>query len=71
MTETFEFIPNSFLIHSFNYSIPPALSAMATVLHLLQQGMFIPRPPLTEENLPDQTGKVHIVTGGYSGLAMN
>lgn len=41
---------------------------MATALRLLQQGMFIPHPSLTEENLSDQTGKVHIVTGGYSGI---
>ncbi|KFZ10022.1 hypothetical protein V502_08374 [Pseudogymnoascus sp. VKM F-4520 (FW-2644)] len=41
---------------------------MATALRLLQQGMFIPQPSLTEENISDQTGKVHIVTGGYSGV---
>lgn len=41
-------------------------------LHYLTQSMpqsaFIPTPPLTEKNLPDQTGRVHIVTGGYAGV---
>jgi NAD(P)-dependent dehydrogenase (short-subunit alcohol dehydrogenase family) len=32
------------------------------------QSFFIPKPPFTEDHLPDQTGKVHIVTGGYAGL---
>ncbi|GME26200.1 Short-chain dehydrogenase [Neofusicoccum parvum] len=32
------------------------------------QSFFIPAPPLTPENLGDQTGKVFIVTGGYSGV---
>ncbi|OAA40010.1 short-chain dehydrogenase [Metarhizium rileyi] len=32
------------------------------------QSFFIPKPLLTEENLPDQTGRVHIVTGGYAGI---
>ncbi|KAK3056547.1 short-chain alcohol dehydrogenase [Extremus antarcticus] len=31
------------------------------------QSFFIPRPTLTEENLPDQIGRVFIVTGGYAG----
>lgn len=30
--------------------------------------MCIPQPSLTEENVSDQTDKVHIVTGGYSGV---
>ncbi|KAJ6781285.1 hypothetical protein PWT90_05044 [Aphanocladium album] len=34
----------------------------------LPQSAFIPSPPLTEKNLPDQTGKVHIVTGANSGV---
>jgi NAD(P)-dependent dehydrogenase (short-subunit alcohol dehydrogenase family) len=29
---------------------------------------FPPKPSLTEQNLPDQTGKVFIVTGGTSGV---
>ena len=36
--------------------------------NLFSQFFFIPPPPLTEVNLPDQSGKVHIVTGGYSGI---
>ena len=28
----------------------------------------IPAPDLTEKNLPNQAGKVHIVTGGYAGV---
>ncbi|TKA83936.1 hypothetical protein B0A55_00202 [Friedmanniomyces simplex] len=31
------------------------------------QCFFIGTPPLTEKNLPDQTGRVLIVTGGYAG----
>ncbi|ATY63609.1 short-chain dehydrogenase [Cordyceps militaris] len=34
----------------------------------LPQSAFIPSPPLTEANLPDQTGRVHIVTGANSGV---
>ncbi|KAF1989172.1 short-chain dehydrogenase [Aulographum hederae CBS 113979] len=30
--------------------------------------MVPPSPPLTEKNLPNQSGKVFIVTGGYSGI---
>ncbi|KAG6013826.1 hypothetical protein E4U43_007091 [Claviceps pusilla] len=32
------------------------------------QSFLIPKPALTEENLADQLGKVHIVTGGYAGV---
>lgn len=32
------------------------------------QSYCIPAPTLTEKNLPDQAGKVHIVTGGYAGV---
>ncbi|KAL9608734.1 MAG: hypothetical protein Q9167_006452 [Letrouitia subvulpina] len=32
------------------------------------QSFFIPAPPFTESSLPDQSGKVHIVTGGYTGI---
>ena len=34
----------------------------------LSQSYFIPTPSLTEKNLPDQSGRVHIVTGGYAGV---
>lgn len=32
------------------------------------QSIHIPKPTLTEKTLPDQAGKVHIVTGGYAGV---
>lgn len=32
------------------------------------QSLCIGKPQFTEEHLPDQTGKVHIVTGGYAGV---
>ena len=32
------------------------------------QSFRIPPPPLTEKNLPDQTGKVFMITGGYAGV---
>lgn len=32
-----------------------------------KQCYFIPTPTLTEQNLPDQSGRVCIVTGGYAG----
>lgn len=35
------------------------------------QSWFIPKPPLTEENLPDQTGRVCIITGGYAGVGFH
>lgn len=34
----------------------------------LSQTFNIPEPTLTEENLPDQAGRVHLVTGGYTGI---
>ncbi|KAJ6120150.1 short-chain dehydrogenase [Penicillium sp. IBT 18751x] len=35
---------------------------------LWTQSFRIPSPSLTEKNLPDQKGRVHIVTGGYAGV---
>lgn len=32
------------------------------------QSYFIPKPTLTEDNLPDQTGRVCLITGGYAGV---
>jgi len=32
-----------------------------------RQSFSLPKPELTEQNCPDQTGRVHIVTGGYGG----
>ncbi|MCJ1307887.1 hypothetical protein MMC25_001535 [Agyrium rufum] len=44
------------------------MSAIIEVLsNFFRQSFFLPKPTLTEENLPDQTGKVFIVTGGYTG----
>lgn len=34
----------------------------------LKQSFFLPIPTLTERNLPDQTGRVFVVTGGYAGV---
>jgi retinol dehydrogenase 12 len=34
----------------------------------LSQSLWIPAPPLTEENLPDQSNRVCLVTGGYGGI---
>ncbi|KAK4544627.1 hypothetical protein LTR36_004199 [Oleoguttula mirabilis] len=41
---------------------------MSTWLDALRQCFFIPAPTLTEKNLPDQSGRVFIVTGGYAGV---
>ncbi|KAI7230094.1 NAD(P)-binding protein [Hortaea werneckii] len=32
------------------------------------QSFFIPQPTITEHNCPNQAGRVHLVTGGYTGL---
>jgi retinol dehydrogenase 12 len=37
---------------------------------MLRQAYFIPKPTLTEANLPDQSGRVHLVTGGYGGCGL-
>lgn len=41
---------------------------MSVPLSVLWTQFFPPRGPLTESNLPSQSGKVFIVTGGSSGL---
>ncbi|KAF2761113.1 short-chain dehydrogenase [Pseudovirgaria hyperparasitica] len=41
---------------------------MGQASSILSQSFFIPSPPLTIDTLPDQTGRVHIVTGGYAGV---
>ncbi|EKG22232.1 Short-chain dehydrogenase/reductase SDR [Macrophomina phaseolina MS6] len=38
--------------------------------NIIAQSAFIANPPFTEKELPDQHGKVHIVTGGYSGVGL-
>ena len=40
---------------------------MSVYSDAFKQCFFIPEPALTEKNLPDQTGRVCIVTGGYAG----
>jgi retinol dehydrogenase-12 len=37
---------------------------------LIRQCTWIPTPPITEQNCPDQHGRVHIVTGGYAGVGL-
>ncbi|TKA79458.1 hypothetical protein B0A55_04208 [Friedmanniomyces simplex] len=41
---------------------------MSTLARFWQQSFFLPSPQLTEHNLPDQSGRVFIVTGGYGGV---
>lgn len=41
---------------------------MSFILDCLRQCFFIPAPTFTEKNLPDQSGRVFIVTGGYAGV---
>jgi retinol dehydrogenase-12 len=41
------------------------------MLNFIKQSFCIPKPTLTEHNLPDQKGHVFIVTGGYSGCGLN
>ncbi|KAF2104428.1 NAD(P)-binding protein [Rhizodiscina lignyota] len=41
---------------------------LSLAINLFNQNYFIPQATLTEANLPSQRGKVHIVTGGYSGI---
>ena len=40
---------------------------MGLLARFWNQSFFIPTPTLTEKNLPDQIGRVFIVTGGYVG----
>ncbi|GAB7359035.1 hypothetical protein MBLNU230_g5107t1 [Neophaeotheca triangularis] len=41
---------------------------MSFYLDSFRQCFFIPPPTFTEKDLPDQTGRVFIVTGGYTGV---
>lgn len=41
---------------------------MSLYLDAFRQCFGIPSPSLTEDNLPDQRGRVFIVTGGYAGV---
>ena len=44
------------------------MSILKTGRNLLGQSTLIPKPTLTERNLPDQAGKVFIVTGANTGI---
>ena len=44
---------------------------MAAYMDALRQCFFIGAPTLTEKNLPNQSGRVFIVTGGYAGNIEN
>lgn len=41
---------------------------MNTIIDTFRQCFFIPAPTFTDKQLPDQTGRVCIVTGGYAGV---
>lgn len=41
------------------------MSALSSFWH---QSFFLPQPTLTESNLPNQLGRVAIITGGYAGV---
>lgn len=43
---------------------------MAMIRNIFKQSVLIPAAPITEKNVPDQTGRVHIITGGYSGCGL-
>jgi len=42
------------------------MGAFATAA--VSQSFFLPKPTFTEKELPDQTGRVHLITGGYGGV---
>lgn len=48
--------------------------AASNVFYILRngigQGFFIPKAPLTEHNIPDQTSRVFLITGGYTGIGL-
>lgn len=44
------------------------MPSAAFIWDAFRQCFFLPSPTLTEQNLPDQTGRVFIVTGGYAGV---
>jgi len=44
---------------------------MAAYMDAFRQCFFIGAPTLTEKNLPNQSGRVFIVTGGYAGIVDN
>ena len=67
--------------HKYEYMMSathPPLSPISSLLYemstwwaisqVFQQSFFIPKPKFTVEDIPDQSGKVFIVTGGNTGL---
>ncbi|CAO1614713.1 unnamed protein product [Sympodiomycopsis kandeliae] len=44
---------------------------MGQVASGLKQSFFVPAPSFTEKELDDQSGRVHIVTGGYAGCGQD
>ncbi|KAK8249189.1 hypothetical protein IWZ00DRAFT_320366 [Phyllosticta capitalensis] len=38
--------------------------------NVFKQSMLIPKPTFTEDSMPDQNGRVFIVTGGYTGVGL-
>lgn len=40
------------------------------LLNGLAQSFFIPSAPLTQQNLPDQTSRTFMITGGYAGVGL-
>lgn len=41
---------------------------MSVYLDAARQCFFLPKPTFTENDLPSQSGRVFIVTGGYTGI---
>lgn len=45
-------------------------NTLSGLRNILSQMFWIEPPPLTEANLPSQSGRVFIVTGGYAGVGL-
>ncbi|KAH7114233.1 hypothetical protein B0J11DRAFT_594735 [Dendryphion nanum] len=43
----------------------------STLSSFWDQTFFIPSPAFTAKNLPDQTGKIILITGGYAGIGLS
>ena len=73
-------IRQSIIIHYIVYIPPTSLLSTASYLNHLNvllptmgvtfSQFFPPSPSLTESNLPRQSGKVFLITGGYSGVGL-